>query len=81
MNFPTLETLEQRNLAQIKTQFPDLESEGKGILEVMARMHASAMHLDLWYDRLPCAAIVSTNGHGQVFGQFTHMAAFAAHGS
>ena len=45
MTFPTLQTLEQRNLAQIKAQFPNLEPEGQGILEVMARMHASAMHL------------------------------------
>ena len=45
MKFPSLETLTQRNLAQIQTQFPDLEAEGKGILEVLARMHASAMHL------------------------------------
>ncbi|WGK69442.1 baseplate J/gp47 family protein [Candidatus Haliotispira prima] len=48
MDFPTLETLEQRNLARIHAKFPEVEPgnpTGKGILEVMARMHANAMHL------------------------------------
>ena len=45
MKFPTLETLEQRNLAQVHSQFPDLEPQGKGVLELMARMHAQAMHM------------------------------------
>lgn len=45
MDFPSLETLEQRNIRQIALKFPHLEPQGKGILEAMARMHAGAMHL------------------------------------
>lgn len=45
MKFPTLETLEQRNLAQVQASFPELEPQGKGILELMAKMHAQAMHM------------------------------------
>ncbi|MEM9423633.1 MAG: hypothetical protein AAF975_02445 [Spirochaetota bacterium] len=44
MKYPSLETLTERNLAQIQAALPNVEPQGKGILEVMARMHAGAMH-------------------------------------